>query len=41
MRIENSQLNWAWNDSRAFMVLNDDAEHSDQTGVGKAESASI
>jgi len=27
--------------SHAFIVLNDDAEHSDQTGGGKVESASI
>ena len=25
----------AWNDSHAFMVLNDDVEHADETGGGK------
>jgi len=37
----NSALKWAWNNLRAFVVLNDDAVHSDQTGRGKVESASI
>jgi hypothetical protein len=32
-------LKWAWNESHAFMVLSDDAKHSDQTGGGKLESA--
>jgi len=41
MRTVNSALKWAWNYSHAFMVLNDDAVHSDQTGTGKVESASI
>ena len=31
----NSALKWALNDSHAFMVLEDDAEHSDQTGGEK------
>ena len=31
MRTVNSALKWAWNNSRAFMVLTDDAVHSDQT----------
>jgi hypothetical protein len=30
-----------WKDSHAFMALNDDVEHSDQTGGGKVETASI
>jgi len=34
-------MKWAWNNSHAFMVLNDDAVHSDQTDGGKLESASI
>jgi hypothetical protein len=34
-------LKLAWNNSHAFMVLNDDAVHLDQTGGGKVESASI
>lgn len=31
----------AWNGSHTFMVISDDAEHSDQTGGGKAEPASF
>jgi len=41
MRTVNSAFKWAWNNSHAFMVLNDDAEHSDETGGGKMECASI
>jgi hypothetical protein len=28
-------MKWAWNDSHAFFVLNDDVEHFDQTGGEK------
>jgi hypothetical protein len=31
----NSDMKWAWNDSHAFVVLNDDAEHFDQTDEAK------
>jgi len=37
----NSALKWAWNNLHAFMVLNDYAVYSNQTGGGKVESASI
>jgi carbon starvation protein CstA len=37
----NSALKWTWNSSHAFMVLNDEAAQSDQTGGGKMEPASI
>ena len=36
-----SALKWAWNDSHAFVALNDDTEHSDQTGGENLESASM
>jgi hypothetical protein len=35
-------MKWAWNDSHAFVVLNDDAEHFDKKNRWrKVESATI
>jgi hypothetical protein len=34
-------LQWAWNDSDTFMVLNEGAENLDQTGGEKVESVSM
>ena len=39
--LKNRTLKWAWDDSCVFVVLSDDEEHSDQTGGGSMESASI
>jgi len=36
-----SALKWAWNDSHAFVALNDGTEHSDQTGGKNLQSASM